>query len=309
MYNMYEKDNHIGRISLIFLLLLILTLFARIFIIQNIGHKSRKSYSNPIISSVLIRGTIYDRNGNILAIQAPNYGFNITLEKSDPSYIASILNPYLSKDAITIERDILNGTSFFPISYTPDKQEATHLYNLISNLGLDQEIHLMLKETRKYPSESSTRLIVGEVDGNLDGISGIERLYDQNLKAIPKLGIEAARGDDIVLSLDASLQIALNNLPILDAFKDSTIAILSNKDEILAYHGQINDKLLKSLVNSIYSAGECETFEPQSYFPGNELIEIYGYKVYIKAKEENVVNILLSGIKNILQKKNSTTGF
>ena len=306
MYNMYEKDNHIGRISLIFLLLLILTLFARIIIIQNLGQKSNKSYSDPIISSALIRGTIYDRNGNILALQAPNYGFTVHIELSDPSYIASILDPDLSKDAIAIERDLKNGVTFFPISYTPDPEEEKHLYRLIDNLGLKNEITLTLKETRKYPSESSTRMIVGSVDEDLNGVSGIEKLYDNKLRAIPKLGIKAVRGDDIILTLDASLQIALNNLPLLDAFKESTIALLSDKGEILAYHGEINDELLKALVHSISRNGNITTFTIQPYFPEEKLINAYGYKLYIKANEENVENILLSGVEQILQNQSIT---
>lgn len=300
---MEEKDNHIGRISLVFLLLLILTMFVRIFILQNLGQIRNKSYSDPIISSSLVRGTIYDRHGNILALQAPNYGFDVTLQTSDPGYIASILDPYLSMDALSIEQQLKSGETFFQISYIPDIDEAKYLHRLIKNLELDNEITLVLKETRKYPSENSTRLIIGDVDENLDGISGLEKLYNDQLKAVPKLGIGPVYGSDLVLTLDAAMQISLNNLPLLKDFEESTIAIISDKNEILAYHGNVSDELLATLVYSISSDGETEVFEQKPYFPEENLLQIDGYKIYIDAKEENIKNILLIGVKNILKIK------
>ena len=35
-------------------------------------------YKDPEVSTNNVRGTIYDRNGRILAIQAPNYGFLVS---------------------------------------------------------------------------------------------------------------------------------------------------------------------------------------------------------------------------------------
>lgn len=297
---MKENDNHIGRISLIILALLILAMLVRIIILQNSDNIDRKRYSDPIVSSSLVRGTIYDRNGNILAIQAPDYGFAINLTSSTPSYVASILDPYLPYDAIEIETLIKKGETFLPLSYIPTKDESDYLSRLIQNFALEKEMKLELREIRKYPAYGCTKDIIGTIDENQNGVSGIEKLYNDELKAIPQLGIENVKGSSIVLTLDSDLQFALEHMPELSDYADSTIAILSSSNEIVAYHGTVNEELLQAMVYSITDKYETKVLQQKSYFDQNSLHSIENYKVYIDSADSNIYNSLLSGARRIL---------
>ena len=297
---MQENDNHIGRISLIFLLMLILALFIRIIILQNLDSFNRKRYLDPVVSSSLVRGTIYDRNGNILAIQAPDYGFYIDLKESEPGYVASILESYLSQDAIRIEEMLKKGVKFFPLSYIPTKEEADYLKRLITNFSLDKEVTLELKEVRKYPSEQSTHAIVGDVDENLDGTSGIEKLYNDYLIAKPELSLKTVKGSSIVLTLDADIQFAINNLPALRDYEDSTITVLNGNDEIISYHGNVSDQLLEKLVYSITSEEGTTVFDTKQVYKKENLMLIDDYKIYIDAPNDKIKNDLYKGIVKTL---------
>ena len=297
---MHENGNHIGRISLIIIIAFIVLLLSRMVVLNTSQSINRKRYSDPVVSSSLVRGTIYDRNGNPLAFQAPDYGFNVHLSTIDSSYVASIIAPYLSFDALEIESMIDDGITFFPLSYIPTKEEGEYLERLLVNFALDKEVSLELKEIRKHPSGINARKYIGDVDEYLNGISGIEKLYDKELKAIPRLGYNVEKGSSLVLTLDQDLQFALNRVPNLDDYQNSTIAILSDSDEILAYQGKADDKILNAMVYSITTGENTTILEHKSPFNDKDIERIGRYKVYVDSPSEIVRNSIINGIESAL---------
>lgn len=297
---MGEKDNHVGRASLIIIIAIMALLLSRMAILKSSDTIDRKRYSDPVVSSSLVRGTIYDRNGNLLAFQAPDYGFNVSLSSSSPSYVASILSPYLSYDAIAIEEIISKGSTFLPLVYVPTKEESIAIDKLLYNLALSDEVKLVLKEMRKHPSGMNANELIGSVDEYLNGISGIEKLYDSYLRATPKLGYSVVKGSSIVLTLDMDLQFAIERMPLLKDYQDSTIAILSNSNEILAYHGKGNDDVLNSLVYSITTDDKTEIVSNPSPFENVDTIDIGNYRIYISAESEYIQQSILNGVKTAL---------
>ena len=297
---MVENDNHIGRISLAVIIMSILALAIRMTVLRTDESLNRKKYSDPIVSSALVRGTIYDRNGNMLAFQAPDYGFLVNLKQSSTSYIASIISPYVSIDILELDNLLQKGIRFFPLSFIPTKEESDSIARMISDFSLEDEISLKLKEQRKYPSGTNILKYIGEVDEYLNGISGIEKLYNDSLKAVPKLGYSVVKGSSIVLTLDMDLEFVLERLPNLKEYQESTVAILSDKNEILAYHGKADEDVLNAMVYSITNNDSTTIVNNPNHFAEKELINIGNYRIYIDATSDKIKESIEDGIRKSL---------
>ena len=87
-------------------------------------------YNDPELSVSLVRGNILDRNGNYLAIQAPDYGFYITMNDSSASECAAFISMWTEENAISIEEKIRNGKIFIPITIIPSSDD------LIERMGM-----------------------------------------------------------------------------------------------------------------------------------------------------------------------------
>ena len=84
MFNMEDNGNKPRGVILILLALALVALIIYGAISLCLSEELVSwGYKDPIVSTTNIRGTIYDRNGRILAIQAPDYGFTVRTEKRD----------------------------------------------------------------------------------------------------------------------------------------------------------------------------------------------------------------------------------
>ena len=68
----------------------------------------RQLYDDPAVSISTVRGTIYDRDGEILAMPAPDYGFTIS-PAGDAAMEAAFISRYTRESAISIEAKIDSG--------------------------------------------------------------------------------------------------------------------------------------------------------------------------------------------------------
>lgn len=270
LYLHMEKNGNksIGKLNLIISVIIIAIIATRLVYIQFSDLIEHKNYSDPVISTSLVRGTIYDRNGNILAIQAPDYGFELSLTNTTPSYVASVISPHTSETSLQITDAINKGTTFFKLKEVPDSAKISYLERMLAKFSLESEISIEIKEERKYPSGRYTENIVGKVDSYMEGISGIEKTLDQSLKATPKIGQAHVQGANVVLTLDQSLQFAIYSIP---AISNSTAeaAILNKNGELIAYSGNVTDEILSNVVLSISSAESYTTYTPS--FPNQKI--------------------------------------
>lgn len=298
-------NKGIGKGNILIALILFAIIITRVIYLHTTDLIEHKHYNDPIVSEKLVRGTIYDRNGNILAIQAPDFGFSVKLTESSPSYIASVIEPYIMISAIECANQIQNGISFFQFKDVPDSEMLEELDRILINSYLDKEVSIVIVENRKYPAGSCILDIVGSVDKYMEGVSGIEKTLNNSLRALPVLDKSYVTGSDAVLTIDLDLQFALSSIPELNLEENSSAAILSSKGEILAYSGPITDELLENIVVSISSADEFISFE--TGFPDERLKtgaiaadDTLSYYIYADADNQSVKHRIINSLENIL---------
>lgn len=167
------------------------------------------------------RGSIFDRNGNELAISVRRQTvWADPLLVEDAAATAAALAPVLDMDQSDV-RDRLTGKGsrfvYLARQIDDDRADAVEALDL-SGIGLRDE------PRRVRPADDLALAVLGDVDVDDQGLSGIERQLDGVLSGQPgELLVErardggtiaggqhalrpAARGEDVVLHLDRSLQ-------------------------------------------------------------------------------------------------------
>lgn len=216
-------------------------------------------YNDPELSVSLVRGNILDRNGNYLAIQAPDYGFYITMNDSSASECAAFISMWTEENAISIEEKIRNGKIFIPITIIPSSDERAAIYKALDEYGLSDDLDPVSIEKRKYPLGYHAYNITGRTNSRLEGISGIEFIYDEELSPVPSIYSVIATGSDITTTIDSLLQYRISSF-------DGKAAILSPDNEILAYSGSAENETLMAICGE-YSAVDAMAEERLSPIP------------------------------------------
>lgn len=170
------------------------------------------------------RGTIYDRNGTVLAVSVdattiyanPNEVTNVDYEARK---LASILGGEESTYADSLRKE---DTPFVYIKRQADIDVAER----VKKEALDG-IYFLQESRREYPNGSIGGNVIGACDIDGNGICGLELQYDDILRGTPgrysaERGVRGAPipggvhedtpavdGEDIIISIDITLQDAL----------------------------------------------------------------------------------------------------
>ncbi len=170
------------------------------------------------------RGTIYDRNGKVLAQSStvetvtanPN---EIRNSKKDANKIAEQLGAVLEMDASDIKKLLDKNTNHVTIKRKIDVELA----NKVRELEL-YGIYLQEDSKRYYPYGTFASHVIGFTGDDNQGLAGIEMVYDEQLKGVPgrvialknaldtdmpfqqEKYIDAQNGTNIVLTIDEVIQ-------------------------------------------------------------------------------------------------------
>jgi cell division protein FtsI (penicillin-binding protein 3) len=232
------------------------------------------------------RGSIFDRNGNDLAVSIPQrtvWADPRLVE--DPEGTARSLQRLLHLDEAATQAlavKLGNGKSFTYVQRrVPDEVaeavEQAHLPGIA-----------LLEEPKRFkPAGDLARSVLGDVDVDNLGLTGLEKKYDDLLTGVPgELEVEqgpggrtipagerritpAQRGDDLVLTLDRSLQYeaerALGAQILAKGAKGGT-AIVTRPDtgEVLALANLLRDPKTGALKATGNDAAVTSIFEPGS---------------------------------------------
>lgn len=203
-------------------------LVLRLVQLQVIDHAKLKAeaiHQNQNINQIKPkRGSIFDRNMTILARSIPRYSvFSQPLEGESRSAhwtriksIGRILKLNTSK-LLSIKAQIDKDSNFIWLARKIEEQTANQLIDRNIN-----GIYLMEENTRFYPQGRRAAHVLGRVDIDERGVSGIEYKYNTTLQGVEGEGLisrDAKRrryhfetlkapvdGRDLVLTLDETIQ-------------------------------------------------------------------------------------------------------
>jgi len=172
------------------------------------------------------RADITDRNGNFISktVFTTNVGIDPKLVKNKKKLLIKLQYTFPEKNILEIEKK-LSGKNFFYI----EKKVTPERFKKIRLLG-EKSIRLEPKITRIYPDKNLFSHILGQIDDDNNGISGIEKSYDNKLKDGRK---------QLTTTLDKELQFIIRNelLNAQNIFKNvggAGILMNINNGEILS---------------------------------------------------------------------------
>ena len=191
-----KKFNiNLNRVAFIFV---IIFFFVVLYSTRVIYLSSKTLHKNLYQISKINRADIVDRNGDYISksVYTSNLGIDPKLIKDKKKLLLKLQYTFPNKDLTEIKKKIY-GQKFFYV----EKKIIPEEYQQLKLLG-EKSIRLEKKITRIYPDKNLFSHVVGQIDEDNNGISGLERSFDQKLKD---------GRDKLVLTLDKELQFIIRN--------------------------------------------------------------------------------------------------
>ena len=201
----YEKRKSnlnitFNRVSFIFFIFFIISTIFSIHLIHLGSRNDTKIVKSNLSSSTqkLYRADVVDRNGNYLVKTVNSIDIGISTKKiiNKEKLILNLKYIFPNKDYDLVEEKIEKKNFFYF-----EKKISQENYDKIMKLG-DKSIQSEDRLVRVYPEKNLFSHIIGQIDDNNNGISGIEKSFDDKLKVSTK---------PITLSLDKDIQYLIRN--------------------------------------------------------------------------------------------------
>ena len=184
-------------------------LFYQLFQLQIIQHDTYEKLAveqqTRSVSVSASRGTIYDTNGNILAISATVETIFISPKEieenqEDVNLIADGLAEILGVDAEKIKEKAGKTNSQYETIRTKVEKDMADQVREFINANEIKGIHLVTDTKRYYPYNTLAAQVVGFVGTENTGLYGVEALYESVLKGQNGLIVTAknAKGTELL---------------------------------------------------------------------------------------------------------------
>ena len=178
--NKLKLNISFNRISFIFFIFFIIFVIYSIHLIHLGSRNSKIESKNNIISSFnnLYRADIVDRNDKYLSKTVSSIDIGISTHKviDKKKLLLNLKYIFPNKDYKKIEYQLENKNFFYF-----EKKISDENYEKIMKLG-DKSIQPEERLTRIYPEKNLFSHILGQIDDNNNGISGLEKSLDKDLK-------------------------------------------------------------------------------------------------------------------------------
>ena len=223
--NNKDLDKRINVIISIFLLISSLTLFK----LLTIGFEKKKFYfaDNYLLEDVK-RRAIVDQNYNFLAYNIKTHDLLIRTKK-----VKNFKNLNLKLRINFLDIDLKKIKNFKKKPFHIIKKNLTPSeYNKALRLG-EPSIELVRNEVRVYPNKNLFSHIIGNVDMDQNGISGIEMFLDKEILDKKKID------KPIVLSVDQNIQFIIRetlkqSINLFDANGASSILLDAQTGKVIS---------------------------------------------------------------------------
>ncbi len=219
----YERNKSnlnitFNRIAFIFFVFLMICAIytIKVFYLGSLSAKIKLNKSLPI--KINYRADIIDNNGNFLAktVNTIDIGINPNLIIDKKKFLINLQLIFPNKNFDKIKKK-LNKKKFFYL----EKKISQEKYEKLRLLG-DKSIIPEEKLSRIYVQENLFSHILGQIDDDNNGISGIEKFFDHELKT---------RKEPLQLTLDTDIQFLIREelIKFQEIFKNiGSAAILMN---------------------------------------------------------------------------------
>ncbi len=207
-----------NRVAFIFFVFLTISIIYSIQLLHLGSLKPNTEEIRPVFSKKNYRADIIDRNGNYLVktVSSINVGIK-PVDVIDKEHLLLMLNHiYENKNFSKIKKN-LNKQKFFYL----EKNIRPKRYKELMLLG-DKSISSEESLIRLYPQDNLFSHIIGQIDDNNNGISGIEKSFDKQLKEMK---------EPLRLTLDTDIQFLIRSelLKFQEIFRaKGSAAILMN---------------------------------------------------------------------------------
>ncbi len=220
--NKLELNIQFNRIAFIFFIFFTISLIYSIHLLHLGSRKlvNIENSSSPLISKKLYRADITDRNGTIIVktVSSINVGINPKDVIDKQKLLINLKYIFPEKNYALIKKK-LDQKKFFWF----EKKISEENYEKLMKLG-DKSIIPEEKIIRVYPQENLFSHIVGQIDEDNNGISGLEKSLDKKLKK---------NLTPVVLTVDTDIQYLIRDelIKFQKIFRaKGTAAILMNVD-------------------------------------------------------------------------------
>jgi len=167
-----------NRIAFLFFIFFVISIIYSIQLLHLGSLKSNIVNTKTLINEKNHRADIIDRNGNYLvkSVRSIDIGINPVEVIDKKKLLINLKLIFPNKDYSKIKKK-LNKKQFFKF----EKQLSQENYQKIMSLG-DKSIRPEENLTRLYPQKKLFSHIIGQIDDGNNGISGLEKSFDQELK-------------------------------------------------------------------------------------------------------------------------------
>jgi len=207
-----------NRIAFIFFIFLIICIIysIKVLYLGSLNSKIDTNVTYPIKSNY--RADIIDNSGNFLvkSVRTIDIGIHPHLVIDKKKLLINLKLIFPNKNFTKIKKN-LYGKKYFYL----EKKISQEKYEKIRLLG-EKSIEAEEQLSRVYPQENLFSHIIGQIDNDNNGISGIEKFFDYELKT---------RKEPLVLTVDTDIQFLMREelLKFQDIFKSKgSAAILMN---------------------------------------------------------------------------------
>ena len=218
-------DIQFNRIAFIFFVFLMISVIYSIQLLH-LGSLKSDVKTNYAPSIKDYRADIIDRNGNYLVKTVSSIDIGISPKEviDKQKLLINLKWIFPEKDYVEVEKK-LKKNKFFNF----EKKISSTNYQKIMSLG-DKAIRPEEKLTRIYPQKNLFSHIIGQIDNENNGISGLEKSFDEELKQ---------RKKPLQLTVDTDIQYLIRTelskyQKIFDAKGGAAILMNVNNGEIIS---------------------------------------------------------------------------
>ena len=296
--NNFDLHWRTGLLLGLFAIIAIVLLVRIVFLCVVAADEYSKDASDSRLTEITVearRGTIYDRNGNILAcsVDATTI-YAVPSEVTDAQGTATILAALLDKDAADLEEKLSGSSTFAYIS----RKEKVEVANQVRDMNLPG-IYFLEDSRREYPYGEAGGTVIGFVNMDGKGASGLEAYYDSILRGADGVRrvergtqgvvisssannqVSAVDGQDIMVSIDIEMQIQLENTckTWRDKLEVQTQAMLMDATTGEIYAAASTPALNPSKTDNIETGATELSLVSGAYEPGSIFKTVSGLSV------------------------------